>query len=114
MPARMIATLHAIELHAAALADRGATATDAAFLGRYRRHVIEQHGRLEPPDFERRRRVPIADLYVAPQIFQVADSESERVPREFSLWQLAAEIDRTVLLGDPSILARPARYVRKH
>ena len=41
---------------------RPALRTESGFLIRYRAHVLEQHGKLEPPDFERRRRVPIADI----------------------------------------------------
>jgi NACHT domain len=99
--ARMIAILHAIERHLGALSGRADFRTETDFLGRYRRHVTEHHGRIVPPDFERRRRVPIADLYVPPGISELMDSEPGWPPREISLWALADDIDRTVLLGDP-------------
>ena len=79
---------------------------EAEFLGRYRRQVRERHGKLEPPDFERRRRVPVADIYVPPGIYQDlhpernAASPVSETPSQ-TVWDLAAGIDRTVLLGDP-------------
>jgi hypothetical protein len=99
--ARTIAVLHAIERHMAALAGQADPQADAEFIGRYCRHVREHHGKLEPPDFDRRRRVPIADLYVVPSIIQVDESEPAQLPRVIDLWVLAEELDRTVLLGDP-------------
>lgn len=44
---RMIAVLHAIERHTAALASRPALRTEADFLTRYPAHVADQHGKLE-------------------------------------------------------------------
>jgi hypothetical protein len=73
---RMINILNAIERHTAALTARPDRRTEASFLSRYRRHVIDQHGQLEPPDFDRRRRVPITDIYVPTAI--TADLSSER------------------------------------
>ncbi len=101
LSARMIAILHAIERHTSALTFRSDPDREADFLSRYLRHVAEQHGRLEPPDFERRRRVALADLYVPPVISQIIETDPGRPEREISLWQLAAEIDRSVLLGNP-------------
>ncbi|MDN3352035.1 NACHT domain-containing protein [Actinomadura sp. DC4] len=93
LSARIISVLHAIERHTAALRTRPGRETEASFLARYRRHLTEHHGQIDPPDFDRRRRVPIADLYVPPAV--IGDS------REIDLWTLDEEIDRTVLLGDP-------------
>jgi len=106
LSARMIAILHAIERHTAALSSQRGQRSQTDFLTRYRRHVKEQHGRLEPPDFERRRRIPIEDLYVPPLIVQMADAASARQSAEADLPEvdlltLADDIDRTVLLGDP-------------
>ncbi|MEI4884434.1 hypothetical protein, partial [Klebsiella pneumoniae] len=53
---RMIAILNAIEHHVGALTARPSQRSEASFLSGYRRHVVEQHGKLEPPDFDRRRR----------------------------------------------------------
>ena len=73
--------------------------------------MIEQHGKLEPPDFERRRRVPIDDIYVPPVIYE--DRFPERTishspglltyqpPPSLTVWELVARADRSVLLGDP-------------
>jgi NACHT domain len=114
LSARMIATLQAIERHTAALTARPGRRAESDFLVRYRRHVAEQHGKLEPPDFERRRRVPIAELYVPPGIVQVTEADRKRAPRELDLWQLAGEIDRTVLLGDPGAGKTTAANVLLH
>ena len=109
LSSRMVAILGRIEQHAAALSATPGRQAVAGFLARYRRHVIEHHGLIEPPDFNRRQRVPIADLYVRPVIVQLVDGEPPpnsgaaglASPREVDLWTLAGEIDRTVLLGDP-------------
>jgi predicted NACHT family NTPase len=106
LSARMIAVLHAIERHTAALSARPALRTEADFLTRYRAHVLDQHGKLEPPDFERRRRVPIADIYVPTVIYEELYPERTVVavavePPSLTVWDLAARLDRSVLLGDP-------------
>jgi hypothetical protein len=106
LAARMIAVLRAIERHTAALAARPALRTEVDFLSRYRAHVIDQHGKLEPPDFERRRRVPIADIYVPTVIYKEPQSEltapaTLEEPPSITIWQLATRLDRSVLLGDP-------------
>jgi len=86
--------------------------SEADFLARYRRHVIEFHGMLEPPDFEYRRRVPVADLYVLPAIVQVISGSLR--PREVTLQQFSEEISRTVLLGDPGTGKTTAAQVLMH
>ena len=103
---RMIAVLHAIERHTAALSSRPALRTETDFLTRYRAHVLDQYGKLEPPDFERRRRVPIGDIYVPTVIYQERHPEQGQLapdiqPPPINVWDLATRIDRSVLLGDP-------------
>jgi hypothetical protein len=102
---RMISILNAIERHTAALKARPGRRTEADFVVRYRRHVREQHGKLEPPDFDRRRRVPLADIYVPTRITKTLYNErtvaQHSDPESLAVWQLATELDRTVLLGDP-------------
>lgn len=102
---RMISILNAIERHTAALSARPSQRAESDFLARYRRHVAEQHGKLEPPDFDRRRRVPIKDIYVTTEITKGIYSEpasaQHTVSESLNVWQLADEIDRSVLLGDP-------------
>lgn len=93
----MIAILHAIERHTSALEARPDRRSEESWLTRYRRHLTEHHGLIDPPDFDRRRRVPIADLYVPPTNVPIAETD----PSEIDLWTLDEEIDRTVLLGDP-------------
>ncbi|MBO0803088.1 MAG: NACHT domain-containing protein [Nocardiopsaceae bacterium] len=100
---RMIAVLNAIERHTAALSTSPRNAD--TFLASYRRQVVEQHGSLQPPDFERRRRVPIDDIYVPAAIYE--EPSTERIvatadpPPSVSVWELAERADRSVLLGDP-------------
>lgn len=103
---RILHVLNAIERHAAALSSRPDERTEASFLASYRSHVIDQHGKLEPPDFERRRRVPISDIYVPTSISQELSPEPAAAPFSvepdpYTVFELAERIDRTVLLGDP-------------
>ncbi|MCX5560735.1 NACHT domain-containing NTPase [Streptomyces sp. NBC_00038] len=94
--ARMVSSLKALErrLHSYEAAD---PERDREFLRGYRNHVLEEFGKIEPPDFERRRRVPIDDLYVTPEIAEIDTPSSS----EIDVWELGRRIDRTVLLGDP-------------
>ena len=92
--------------HTAALTTRPAQRTEASFLTRYRRHVIDQHGKLEPPDFDRRRRVPVQDIYVPTSITEDPAAERRLVPHpsdqpSLDVYDLAERIDRSVLLGEP-------------
>ena len=59
---RTNAILRAIERHCAALSSDDDPAINDNFIGRYRQHVIDHHGLIDPPDLERRRRVPITTL----------------------------------------------------
>ena len=102
---RMVNILLAIEHQTAALAKRPDHRTEVGFLTSYRGHVIDQHGKLEPPDFERRRRVPIADIYV-PTMITADPSSGRTVTRQptgsaLDVFALAERIERSVLLGDP-------------
>jgi len=104
--ARMINILNSIERHTAALCARPAQRTENGFLGRYRRHVVDQHGKLEPPDFDRRRRVPIRNIYVPTGITEDPSPRRTRVlpsarDSSFTVYELADRLDRSVLLGDP-------------
>jgi hypothetical protein len=103
---RMINILNAIERHSAVLSARPSERTEASFLASYRRHVIDQHGKLEPPDFDRRRRVPISDIFVPTTIFRDASNKRERTtnhnePPAVDVFGLADVLDRHVVLGDP-------------
>ncbi|GAA2665691.1 hypothetical protein GCM10010400_27520 [Streptomyces aculeolatus] len=98
--ARMVASLRAIERKLAAYDERDPE-REREYLGRYRRHVVEEFGKIKPPDFERRRRVPIDDLYVSPEILPMPPVGSLLATEAISLWQLGEALDRSVLLGDP-------------
>jgi len=78
---RMIAILNAIERHAAALSTRPNQRTEAGFLSRYRGHVVDLHGKLDPPDFDRRRRVSLADIYVPTSVTEDPLPERTSVSR---------------------------------
>lgn len=96
--ARVVA---AIDRHNAVSASRPDPLGDRDFIVRYRRHAAEYHGRLQPPDFERRRLVPIDDLYVSPAISHLVDVDPGMPLPQTDIWQLDDELDRAVLLGDP-------------
>jgi adenylate kinase family enzyme len=102
---RIIAILDAIERHEAAFDDDGDPAADQTFLERYRQHLVEDFGMLAPPDLQQRRRVPIEDLYVPPNIAPIPSGDlawmEPQIPPQPLLTEFAAGIDRTVLLGDP-------------
>jgi len=109
--ARIVALLGAIERQVAALADPGrGSLAEADFLKRYRRQVRQNHGRIEPPDFDRRRLIPLTSIYVPteieehiPDITDAGRKQSSDGLRAFSLSvpDLKGIIGRTVLLGDP-------------
>lgn len=119
--ARIVALLGAIERQVAALGDPGRrTQAEAEFLDRYRRQAHQRHGFLTPPDFDRRRRVPVSDIYVPTGISEEDAAERVRlildpqsgsrtahdvagglVRNSLKVWDLATRLDRTVLLGDP-------------
>jgi hypothetical protein len=105
--ARIVALLGAIERQVAALADPGRrTHAEADFLDRYRRQVHQRHGFLTPPDFDRRRRVPVADIYVPTGISEEDDVQRMLYSQDpaldsLTVWDMADRLDRTVLLGDP-------------
>lgn len=103
LPTQIIAVLRAIERHATALASRPGQRSETAFIARYRQHVIEQHGKLVPPDFDQRRLVPIDEIYVPTVIVEedLHPDQAAAPPHELDVWHLAAQIDRSVLLGDP-------------
>jgi hypothetical protein len=117
---RIIAVLNAIDSHLSTISsDRLDTEIVDRFLTSYRRHVIDLHGHLQPPDFDRRQRVPIAELYVPSRIIRIFESEAgsttspsrsiESLPDYVEAGnedsqpvpELASIVDRTVLLGDP-------------
>jgi hypothetical protein len=98
---RINAKLEAIERHLAAIAQPRDSAADIEYIVRYRNHVMSHHGMIEPPDFERRRRVPIDSLYVGPEVIEsIMASKGEEVRRRVDIFD-ESEIDRTVVLGDP-------------
>jgi hypothetical protein len=105
--ARIVALLGAIERQVAALADPACrTPAEAEFLERYRRQAHQRHGFLTPPDFDRRRRVSVDDIYVPTEINEEDYAERTRVAPEaeytsLKVWDLVGRLDRTVLLGDP-------------
>jgi hypothetical protein len=128
--ARIVALLGAIERQVGALADPDRNSeAEAEWLARYRRQAHQRHGFLTPPDFDRRRRVPAADIYVPAQVsrhLSVADIADMIVdqypavsatgpgdhqgqavaalpaePDGLRVLDLVGKLDRTVLLGDP-------------
>ncbi|MFI1398075.1 NACHT domain-containing protein [Streptomyces sp. NPDC020681] len=102
--ARIAAVLGAIEQHVRALTvrDSACLAADQAFMTEYRRQLASAHGSLEPPDFARRRRVPIDALHVSPSIQRDLERHSTGENGQgVGIAEFEDIIDRTVLLGDP-------------
>lgn len=95
------ATYEAAAQHNASL-QRFATAEQHAmlqnFVTDYVTQVKKAHGHIVPPDFERKRKIPIDDLYVPPRI---AQSQSVPTDHQFGVQEFRKLLDRTVLLGDP-------------
>jgi NACHT domain len=106
--ARIVSLLGAIEGQLAALGDDGWRAeAEEEFVRRYRRQAHLRHGFLTPPDFDRRRRVPVADIYVPTRITEDDVRQlARRIVRDNrvnspTVSDLEGLLDRTVLLGDP-------------
>lgn len=95
------ATLQAIDRHSSHL-DRYTNVQNIhaleAWVRDYRHQVAAAHGFISPPDFERKRKIPMDALYVAPKIRSLGRHNSSL---EFEIDEFARAIDRTVLLGDP-------------
>ncbi|AXK74521.1 NACHT domain-containing protein [Mycolicibacterium neoaurum] len=60
--------------------------------------AVDAHGYLEPPDFDRKTKIPFDQLYVSPDFIDKREPDD---PEVISLASLMATIDRTVILGDP-------------
>jgi hypothetical protein len=99
---RSMALLQAIERHTDSQAERtpAARIKEREFIEQYRRIAEYEHGFLQPPDFEQRRQVPIKDLYVVPDIVTEA-SDQDATSQSSNIWTFGANVDRSVLLGDP-------------
>jgi hypothetical protein len=74
----------------------------------YKDHVRKAHQYLTPPDFDRRRFIPLEELYVSPTIVD------DRNPADKLGKTLEEYIDRTVLLGDPGNGKSTASQVVMH
>jgi len=121
--ARLAAILASMRTHYSSIGEQQNYLSEAQYLINYRRHVCEYHGKLQPPDFDRRQRVPVDQIYVSPTIIPYAEMARRRqhkeptdppgitpislddatgtAPKQLSLDELTDGIDRTVLLGDP-------------
>ena len=104
--ARMIAVLNAIERHAAALSARPGERPEADFLARIAGMCWTTTGSYLPRDFDRRRRVPVADIYVPVSVVESRFLEGGlgtpfAEVKDIGLKDFARRLDRTVLLGDP-------------
>ena len=120
--ARIVAILNALQVNVSTLTGRVSPQETYRYLTSYLSHVRERHGKIQPPDYQRRQRIPIEELYVSPTTTLVSDtsfvrgrSRSQRVAEyareqsaigepensQIPFEELAAKIDRTVLLGNP-------------
>lgn len=97
----LYASIDGINRHNSHLKGSGSLAEMAAVAdweATYRAQARLAHGYIEPPDFERKRKVPIQSLFVSPEVKLRGDSEAVS---STDVWRLQEAIDRTVLLGDP-------------
>jgi hypothetical protein len=96
-------TLDAIDRHLDAFlnADVVEVERDAEYEKTYRTQVHRMHGTITPPDFDRRRNVPLEDLYVSPGIHSQQSLSASAHSQPISLNELWESTDRTVLLGEP-------------
>jgi hypothetical protein len=105
--ARIVAVLGAIERQVAALTDSARQVRDEeGFFQRYRRQAHLRHGFLTPPDFDRRRRIAVEDIYVPSSIEEENSSAQawsalDNEHGSSNVWELIGRLARTVLLGDP-------------
>jgi hypothetical protein len=92
--ARILAILNVIESHVNALINQIDPEEERQYLTKYRRHLSAMHGSLTPPDLDRRRRIPISEIYVSPRMM-------DENALMLTLAQFTTSIDRNVLLGHP-------------
>lgn len=96
---RITSTLEAVESHLASFhePDSERRQRKKEWIEKYRRQCIRVHGHIIPPDFDRSRKIPIADLYVSPRFRSLAADSQENL----SVTDMIGRVDRTVVLGDP-------------
>ena len=70
------------------------------FEQQYARQVAQRHRFIIPPHFDTTRRVPIDDLYVVPNLAQIATDPAHRPP-DLTPQSLITRLGRAVLLGNP-------------
>lgn len=108
---RIACVLESIDTRLAGSTSKAIAIGDIAkFVETYRKQLRAAHQNITPPDFERRRDVPIHELYVSPTITSLSSPGPERT----LVKNLAQEIDRTVLLGDPGHGKSTASQVLVH
>ncbi|MFE9235175.1 NACHT domain-containing protein [Cellulosimicrobium funkei] len=96
-------TVHAMHTHAetsALYADPERMRVLAIWEQSYRKQMQYQHGHIVPPDFDRKRKVPLADLYVPPKFREVAAGQAGH-DDPIDINAFFKQLDRSVLLGDP-------------
>jgi hypothetical protein len=75
------------------------------FEKKYRAQVAERHGRITPPNFDSARKLPINDIYVAPEFAEFCKPKdgraSEADNKNLNLSAFLTKIYRAVLLGNP-------------
>ncbi len=97
---RIVSSLDTIDQHLASQ-ERARSNSDDRFFHdwtkKYRRQVEMNHGFIQPPDFDRKLKIPIEELYVSPRL----NEKGHGARRSINLADLQTLIDRTVLLGSP-------------
>jgi hypothetical protein len=74
------------------------------FENKYRAQVEERHGRITPPNFDAARKLPINDIYVAPEFVRFSKTKREAPnvdAKAVSYPKFLSDVYRVVLLGNP-------------
>jgi hypothetical protein len=92
----------------AALPSRRAPRT--GFLTRYRAHALDHHGKFEPPDFERRRRLPVAGIHFPAATREEHYPERMRLTPDAQPFRIPGLRANPLPLSLPCILCRGEGY----
>jgi len=71
-----------------------------SFEAKYRLQLVDRHGFITPPHFDMARKLPIKEICVSPQLFQLPQSR-DKEPVLLTFEQFLSGLYRAVVLGNP-------------